>query len=483
MTVNAIPNALPRTWRGEMIALLVLGGPMALTQIIQFSIYTIDTIMIGRVGTDALAAAAIGTVIYFLLWMIGAGPVSAVTPMVSQSIGTTIGKPGLDARRDARRSVRMALWLVTLLTVPMFGFLLFAEDVLIFFGQDPEISRMAQDYVLVLAPGLPFALGVMVLRNFLATLNKTMVPLVLVTFSVLINAGLNAVLIFGLLGAPALGLIGAGIASSISYCLCFVMMASYVSLDRDGRQFDVFRNLLTFDRDRFGELVRLSWPISVTTLFEGMLFNAAALVMGAIGVHQLAAYQVALNVAAMAFMLPWGLAMAGATRIGLAEGAGDAEARQRAAQTTMVAAVGGMAVIALLVTLLPTQIAHIYMRPNDPENAATIAFILTFLPIAAAFMIFDATQLVANQLLRGLKDVTAPMIITGVSFWVIGFPLCYYLGFYTEFGPNGVWYGLMSGLMAAFIGLGIRLLQRLRVPPRPPELRQPDQDSPDLNPA
>ncbi|MEM9601163.1 MAG: MATE family efflux transporter, partial [Pseudomonadota bacterium] len=207
MTVNAIPTQLPRTWRGEMGALLLLGGPMALTQIVQFSIYTIDTIMIGRVGTDSLAAAAIGSVIYFLLWMVGAGPVSAVTPMVSQAIGTTIGDTDSDARRDARRSVRMALWLVALLTLPMLGVLLFAEDLLVFFGQDPDIACMAQAYVLVLAPGLPFALGVMVLRNFLAALNKTMVPLFLVTLSVAINAALNAVLIFGLLGAPALGLV------------------------------------------------------------------------------------------------------------------------------------------------------------------------------------------------------------------------------------------------------------------------------------
>ncbi|MGB3454945.1 MAG: MATE family efflux transporter, partial [Litorimonas sp.] len=293
MVLNTPIRALPRTLRGEMAALLALGGPMALTQIIQFSIYTVDTIMIGRVGTQALAAAAIGSVIYFLLWMIGAGPVSAVTPMVSQAIGTTLGRPPTEARRDARRSVRMALWLVVLLTVPMFVFLLFTSQILVFFGQDPEVSGLAQRYVIALAPGLPFALGVMVLRNFLAALNKTLGPLLIVTLTVAINAGLNAVLIFGLMGAPALGLIGAGIASSISYAICFAVMATYVSLDREARPFEIFRNVFRFDRERFGEVVRLAWPISVTTLFEGMLFNAAALIMGAIGVVELAAYQVA----------------------------------------------------------------------------------------------------------------------------------------------------------------------------------------------
>ncbi|MGB6231080.1 MAG: MATE family efflux transporter, partial [Litorimonas sp.] len=336
MARTAPISSLPQSFGGETRALLALGGPMALTQIVSYSIYTIDTVMIGRVGTDALAAAAMGTVIYFLLWMIGAGPASAVTPMVSQAIGTTIGEAHMDARRDARRSVRMALWLVAMLTVPIFALLFFVSDGLVFFGQDPIVARAAQDYVIALAPGLPFALGIMVLRNFLAALNKTLVPLLIVTVSVIINAGLNAVLIFGMLGVPALGLVGAGIASSISYALCFGMLGVYVSTDRLAAPFEIFRNLFAFDRERFAELTRLAWPISVTTLFEGMLFNAAALLMGAIGVRELAAYQVGLNVASMAFMLPFGFAMAGATRIGLAEGAGNAGARMRAVQATML---------------------------------------------------------------------------------------------------------------------------------------------------
>lgn len=462
---------LPETLRGETRALLALGGPMALTQIISFSIYTIDTIMIGRVGTQALAAAAVGSVVYFLLWMIGAGPASAVTPMVSQAVGATIGHPNTDARRDARRSVRMALWLIVLLTVPMFAALFATRDILVFFGQDPAISAMAQAYVIALAPGLPFAIGTMVLRNFLAALNKTLLPLLIVTVAVAMNASLNALLIFGLWGAPELGLVGAGIASSISYTICFGMLALYVSVDAQARMFEIFRNIFAFDRERFVELVKLAWPISVTTLFEGMLFNAAALVMGAIGVRELAAYQVGLNVASMAFMLPFGFAMAGATRIGLAEGAGHAGARARAAQATMMIAVGGMTVIAIMVALFPHIIAHLYMRSDNADNIATLQLILGFLPIAAGFMVIDAVQVAANQLLRGLKDVTAPMIITGISFWVIGFPACYILALHTPIGANGVWYGLLIGLTAASIGLGIRLWRQLQRPPAPPTLR------------
>ena len=126
--------------------------------------------------------------------------------------------------------------------------------------------------------------------------------------------------------------------------------------------------------------------------------------------------------------------------------------------------------LALIVTLIPEPIAHLYMRPDNPDNIATLALILGFLPIAAAFMVFDAVQVAANQLLRGLKDVKAPMIITGISFWGLGFPACYILAFHTPLRENGVWYGLMIGLIAAFIGLGIRLLRQLKQPPAPPSL-------------
>lgn len=471
---TSIPT-LPRTMRGEIAALLALGGPMALTQMVQFSIYTIDTVMIGRVGTESLAAAAIGGVVYFMLWMVGAGPVFSVTPMVSQALGTTIGDTARDARTDVRRSVRMTLWLIFGLIVPMLAILLATEPILLALGQDADVAKLASEYVIVLAPGLPFALGVMALRNFLAALNKTMVPLLLATITVGINAGLNALLIFGLLGFPELGLVGAGIASSISYIICFFLFAAYISLDREARVFEIFRNIFGFDRERFFEVMKLSWPISLTTIFEGALFNAAVLIMGLIGVRETAAYNVSLNVVAMSFMLPWGFSMAGAVRIGLAEGAADKIARRQAAQATLLISIGAMGILALFVAFMPDLIARAYMDVNNPENSATIALITLFLPLAAAFMIFDAAQVACNQLLRGLKDVTAPMVITGISYWVIGFPLCYGLALHTPLGALGVWYGLMAGLFAAFIGLGIRLWRQLQVPPRPPELLDPSE--------
>jgi len=197
-------------------------------------------------------------------------------------------------------------------------------------------------------------------------------------------------------------------------------------------------------------------------MFEGMLFNAAVLLMGIIGVLETAAYQIALNVVALAFMLPWGLSMAGAVRIGLAKGAENKPAIRRAASTTLTAAIASMIPVALFIGLFPTIIASFYFDIHNPEKAALLALVTGFLPIAAAFGIFDATQVAANQLLRGLKDVNWPMILTGISYWVIGFPVAYILGLKTDIGANGVWYGLMAGLMAASILLGGKLARRIR---------------------
>jgi MATE family multidrug resistance protein len=476
MTVNSdISTAsrrrdMPHSFLGEMKALLVLAVPMSVTQVIQFAVYVADTMMLGRVSTEAVAAAALGSFFVFFAWMIAAGPVNAVTPMVSQALGRDS-----QAFTDVRRSVRMSLWAIGLICIPLVAVLAFTEPLLLFFGQDPEVSSMAAQYAWMIAPGLPFALAIQALRNFLAALDETIWPMILVSLTVLLNIGLNALLIFGLWGFPELGLIGAGIASSISYAVSFGLFVLLIRWHERAKQFQVFRNVFSFDRERFGEVVRLAWPISITTMFEGMLFNVALFVMGIIGVAEQAAYQVGLNVAAMAFMVPWGFAMGGAVRIGLAEGAGNAPARMRAAGTTLLVSTVLMAGIALFTALQGEFIASLYFGfEPEPDDAVVRSLVLLFLPVAAAFMIVDAAQVTCNQLLRGLKDVTVPIYITGFSYWVVGFPLCWSLAFYTPLGAVGVWWGLAAGLFVAFIGLGIRLWQQLQRPPSPPEVMAPE---------
>ena len=431
--------------------MLALGVPMALTQLVQFFVYTIDVIMIGRVSADALAASSLGLVVVFLLWMIGSGPVSAVTPLVSQALGAKA-----DDYTDVRHSVRMALWVVALMSPLIIFAIYFTKDILITFGQDPVISEMAGEYVFMVAFGLPFALGVMALRNFLAAINKTAVPLVLVIITTALNAFFNYLLIFGNWGFPRMELIGAGIASSLSYAVSFGLFAAYVYWDKTARPFRIFHKFFSADWPRLKETIALGWPISLTTIFEGLLFNACVLLMGIIGKIEIAAYQISLNVAAMAFMLPWGLSMAGAVRIGLAAGARNHSAVKRAGLITLIVSMIGIGFFAIPIAISPHFIAGLYLDSGSDTDAVR-QWVIAFLPFAAGFMIFDAVQVAANQLLRGLKDVRAPIWLTGISYWCVGFPAAWYLSQKTDVGAFGIWYGLMASLIMASLLLGGRL--------------------------
>jgi len=297
----------------------------------------------------------------------------------------------------------------------------------------------------------------MALRNFLASIGKTRIPLVLAIVTTIINALLNYVLIFGMYGFPKLGLVGAGVASSIATAIGFGFFIAYIYIDQDSKRFHILHNFWKPHWYRLREIVSLGWPISITTVFEGMLFNACVFLMGILGVMQVAAYQIALNVAALAFMLPWGLSMAGGVRIGLARGAQNQPAVKRAALTTVFAAVVGIMLFAIPIALAPEFVAGLYMELEAEKNREVIALVAMFLPVAAAFMLFDATQVAANQLLRGLKDVRWAMVLAGISFWAIGFPVAYYLGLKTEAGAVGIWYGLLASLFAASVLLGARL--------------------------
>lgn len=444
-------------WRAEAKSLLALGIPMALTQLIQYSINTIDVLMIGRLGAEALAGSSLGLVIFYATFLFGIGPAMAVTPMVSQALGadeTNI--------KDARRSVRMGLWALVL----GFPFVLLvyfsATDIALALGQPEIVARLAGPYVLALAPGWLFMLGVIVLRNFLAAIERTRAPLIIIIITTLINVILNYLLIFGSWGFPRLELVGAGIASSLSHMIGFFLLVGYIKWDQRARRFDLFTRIIKLDFERLREVFRLGWPISVTMGFEVLLFNAAVFIVGRIGVDELAAYHVAINFAALAFMAPLGLSMAGATRVGLAKGANDQSGVVRAAVVSILMCIAMISLFAIPIAIAPIQVASVYLDPRDPNNLVVIGLAASFLPIAAGFMLFDAVQVAANQCLRGLKDVNVPMALTAFSYWVIGFPIAYWLALHTPLGAVGVWWGLLFSLAAASFLLGGRLFFVLR---------------------
>lgn len=430
---------------------------MALTQLVQFSIQTIDVLMIGRLGAEPLGAASLGLVVFFSVVLAGMGPAMAISPLVSQAIGA-----GADAGDDVRRSVRMGLWGTALLFPLGLAVCALTEPIALALGQPPVLAAGAAPYVLALAPGLPFMLGVMILRNFLAALGRTRMPLVFIVVTTLFNALLNYLLIFGAFGFPRLELVGAGIASSVSHALGFALLVGYARREPAVAALRPFEAVLVPAWARLREVIALGAPISVSLGFEVMLFNAAVFVVGRIGVDEVAAYQIALNVAAIGFMGPLGLSMAGGTRVGLAAGAGDSVGVGRAAAVSMVACIGWILLVAVPVMLNPVTVAGFYLDAGEPASARVIALVAGFLPVVAGFAAFDAFQVAAHQALRGLKDVRLPMIFTGVSYWGVGFPLAYWLALKTDVGAVGVWWGLMAALATASVLLGARLMWQVR---------------------
>lgn len=425
---------------------------MGLTQLVQFSISTIDVVMIGQLGADPLAGASLGLVIFYAVFLFGFGPAMAVSPMVSQALGANP-----DDVDDVRHSVRMALWTIGLGVPALSSVFFFSQEIALALGQPFVAAALAEPYVLALAPGLPFMVAIMALRNFLAAVGRTRAPLMFIILTTALNAFLNWLLIYGNWGLPRLELVGAGFASSLSNLIGFSVLVLYIQLEPESRRFHLFKGFFQAVPARLHEVMQLSWPMSLTSAFEAMLFNAAVFLMGRIGVDEMAAYQVALNVAAMAFMMPFGLSMAGAVRVGLMAGKGDRAGVRRASAVSILACIGAIMLVAIPVMIDPRAIADLYLDVKDPSNSRVLGLVASFLPIAAAFALFDATQVAANQALRGLKDVRVPMVITAVSYWAIGFPISAWLGLGTRLGAIGVWWGLLASLAAAAVLLGARL--------------------------
>ena len=373
-------------WKREFFALMAIGLPMGLTQLVQFSINTVDLLMIGRLGPEPLGGAALGLVMYYVLFLTGLGPAMAVSPLVSQALGAN--PKGVEI---PRRAVRMGLWAIAIAIPPLSLIFFFTEEISLVLGQPLGPAQLAEPYVLALAPGLPFMLGVVVLRNFLAAIERASAPLVIIVLTTVLNAFLNYLLIYGNWGMPRLELVGAGLASSISHLVGFIALVAYIKIEKISSGFKLFKELLTPDWARLREIAHLGWPIGLTIGFEAMLFNAATFLMGRIGIDELAAYQVAINVAAFAFMMPLGLSMAGSVRVGLKAGAGDKAGVRRAAVIAVISSIGAIMIVAIPVMVAQHGVAGLYLQSSDPNNAAVIALIVAFLPIAAAFALFDAT--------------------------------------------------------------------------------------------
>ena len=434
-------------WFAEARELMKLAGPLIATQLAQMAIGTTDTLMLGQFSKTALAAAVLGNTVFFFCWIIGSGPSAAVSPMIAHILGA---KP--NDRANVRGVVRMGFWSVAIMSLPLMALMLFSRQILLLLGQRPELALAASQFVVPLSVGLPFSLAFQVLRNYSTALSKPNASLIVMALAVFFNAAGDYALIFGHFGAPRWGIVGAGTASASSFVFSFIAMVVVCQAMPRLKLYRIWRRFFRPDWAKYREILRLGMPMGITLMFEAGMFFSANFIMGAFGVAYVAAHAISMNVPSITFMVPLGIAMAATVRVGLAAGAGDKLAVQRAGYTAMLVGVSFMAVCAVLLATFPRQIASLYLPPTA-ENLAVIALAVTFLRVAAAFQVFDGLQVVAALSLRGLKDARAPMWIAGASYWLAGFPMCIGLGLGLGMKGFGIWIGLAFGLFVAAVTL------------------------------
>jgi MATE family multidrug resistance protein len=438
--------ALPRgrhasAWAAEARAMLVLAWPLILTNLSQFALTLTDTIFLGRLGTNELAAATIGMNLFFAALAPCFGLATAAAPMVAQTRGR-----GAGFVRGMRRDVRAAFWAQAIATIPVWLLLWHAGPILIALGQDPVIAALAGDYVIAVMWGLPFFCAFVVLRGFLAAEQRPNAALVVAIAGIFLNIPLNWWLIYGGLGVPPLGVIGAGIASSLCNVFMFGGLLALIARDRHLRRFRILGRWWRWDAPRMKEATLIGLPIAGSMLLEIGVFATASIMMGWLGAVAVAAHAIALQSASATFMVPMGLGQAATARVGLAAGAGDARGAAVAGWTALAMSAAFMATTAVSLIVFGEGIAWIFLDARNPGAAETAALAVTLLIVAGMFQLADGVQAVAGGALRGLKDTAVPMILAGFGYWAAGLPLGLVFGFMFGLGALGLWIGLAVGL-------------------------------------
>ena len=456
-TANISPTIERGAWSSELRATLMLAWPLVLANLTQQVIQATDILLMGRLGASQLAAATLALNLTFTFNIFLLGLITASAPMMATALGRRF-----NAIRDVRRTFRAGLWLIGIAMPPYWLLLWHVGDLMRAFGISPDLAAQGQTflraYMWCTAPWLLFQL----LRCFLSALERPRVVLWLSLSGIAVNALLSWALIFGHGGLPALGLVGGGLGSTLTWLAICGTLITIVIRERRFRRFHLFGRFWRFDGDRTLAMARLGWPIGVTLALEMGVFALAAYFMGWIGAPAVAAHAVALQIAALTFMVPLGLGQAVTVRVGLALGRRDESGITRAGWTAWVIGVGFMGAMALVMWSVPRQLVTWFLM-DVPENALTIGLAVSFLRVAAAFQLVDGAQVIGAGMLRGLHDTRWPLLFALVGYWVVGLGIGSWLAFGADWKGVGIWIGLATGLASVAALMLARWLMRNRL--------------------
>ena len=455
--IRTSPSNAGSAWREELRATLALAWPLILANVTQQAIQATDVLLMGRLGATQLAAATLALNMTFTFNLFLFGIVTASSPMMATALGQRF-----NAVRDVRRTFRAGLWILLFALPPYWLILWHVGALMRAFGEAPELAEQGQTFLRVYmwctAPWLLFQL----LRNFVSALERPRIVLWLSIGGIGLNFVLSWSLIFGHLGLPALGLVGGGLGSTLTWLIMCGALMLVISRDRLFRRFHLFGNWWRFDRERTMAMVRLGWPIGVTMALEMGVFALAAYFMGWIGAPAVAAHAVALQLAALTFMVPLGLGQAATVRVGLAVGRENRAGITRAGWTAWVMGVAFMAAMALVMWSIPHRLVTLFLT-DIPANAVVIALAVSFLKVAAAFQLVDGAQVIGAGMLRGLHDTRWPLLFALFGYWVVGLGIGSWLAFAADWKGIGIWVGLASGLAAVAALMLVRWVLRERI--------------------
>lgn len=423
----------------ESKILFKLGGPIVATQLMRMGLNFTDTVMAGNLSALDLASVAIGNALYLPITIFCMSTLIAINPVASQLLG---------ARKfeEIGMSARQLFWLIIFLSVPCFFLIRNLGIIMEWVGVTPEIIPLASEYLNAISWGILPLFAYAGVRFFSEALSVTKPAMYIAAISLVLNVGANYVLMYGKLGFPQLGAVGAGYATSLLNLFAAITFIIFTAKFKPFHRFNIFARTKGPDFKIIKELLTVGLPNGVSSAMEVLLFAAVSVLMGTLSVEASASHQIAINVAATLYMIPFGLSIAISQRVGFSLGQGSmSKARFRGFVGIGICA-SIMTLTALVLFTIPDAIIAIYT--NDPL-VSVMSVSLLFM--AGLFQISDGLQVGGFGALRGLKDTRVPMIVNFISYWLIGFPVGYYLGIISDFGPEGLWIGLISGLSVAAV--------------------------------
>lgn len=421
---------------------LLLGLPLVGSQLAQIAIGTTDIIMLGWDGTYSLASGVLGTQAIFTFFIFGAGFAHAVVPFAAQASAQ-------DNLAELRRVVRMGLWLTTLVSLIAMPILFYFEQILLFLGQEQRVAELAADYIHVAQGSLFFALWGLVLRNFFASIERAQIVFWAIVPGLLINILLNYMLIFGNFGAPALGVVGAAWASVVTNIVIVLSLLFWIYVHQDFRAYNLFARLWKSDWQIFKKVGFLGIPIAINIVAEISMFTGSSILVGWIGAKELAAHGIALQLSAITFMVPLGISNAAVVRVGKEFGRQNLPEIALAARAAVIIAIIFGLSAAFAFANFSTFLVGLFLDGANADSVIVGQIAVSLILIAAIFQLVDGLQIMMSGILRGFQDATVPMLLSLISYGLLGILSAYMIGNYFDYGVRGTWVGLTMGLAFA----------------------------------